>query len=203
MNNPRAYRQVARAASTDQIRARIVDAFAEAVRAKWMSEITLDAVAATAGTTRQTVIRMFGGKDGLMAAVAERIAGEVVVRRALPPAGDLAEAAAQALSKDYEASGDMVLRLLAQEEAHPPLAILLAVGRREHRKWVAETFAEALGRYPDGPLRDLRLDLLIAATDVYTWKLWRRDMGHDSKTVILRMAFLVRGILEKGESTNG
>lgn len=34
-----------------------------------IDEITLDEVAASVGTTRQTVIRLFGGKDGLLEAV--------------------------------------------------------------------------------------------------------------------------------------
>ena len=49
-----------------------------------MDEVTLDVAAAAAGTTRQTAIRMFGGKEDLLRAVARRMAQEIAVRRTVP-----------------------------------------------------------------------------------------------------------------------
>ena len=65
----RRYRQTARAASAQTLRQRIVLAFRDLLLARWIDEITLDEVAASAGTTRQSVIRLFGGKEGLIEAV--------------------------------------------------------------------------------------------------------------------------------------
>src|SRR4051812_24510545 len=110
----RPYRQIARAAATDETRRRIVAACAEALEQRWLDEITLDEIAIAAGTTRQTVIRLYGGKEGLLQAVAERTEHEVALRRALPP-GSSPRAAARAVVQDYEANGDMIIRLLAQE----------------------------------------------------------------------------------------
>lgn len=202
MSEPaRPYRQVARAAATEETRRRIVDGFHQALQAHWMEEITLDAVAAEAGTTRQTVIRLFGGKEGLLEAVADRTAEGVAARRALPrhPTPD---AAARAVVEDYEAIGDMILRLLAQEGRYPLLGTMLNIGRREHRRWVAETFAAALAARPPAAAEAL-LDQLVVATDVFTWKLLRRDMGRLPAAVIHRVAGMIAGILNEGGNAHG
>ncbi|WP_372622515.1 TetR/AcrR family transcriptional regulator [Falsiroseomonas sp.] len=191
----RPYRQVARAAATEETRRRLVAAFAAAIGRSWMEEITLDEVAAAAGTTRQTAIRLFGGKEGLLAAVTERIGREVVLRRSLPP-GAGARAVARAVVQDYEASGDMVMRLLAQEGRYPPMAALLDTGRAWHRRWVAEAFAQALSALPP-PRREVLLDQLVVATDVFTWKLLRRDRRRTAAEVEEMVASLIIGILQQ------
>src|SRR4051812_32208223 len=99
----RPYRQVARAAATGATRRRIIDAFHQALQVRWLEEITLDSVAAAAGTPRQTVIRLFGGKEGLLSAPAERTADEVERRRALPQHASV-ETAARVIAEDYEVS---------------------------------------------------------------------------------------------------
>ncbi|MEJ1939168.1 hypothetical protein WDZ92_53900, partial [Nostoc sp. NIES-2111] len=135
------------------------------------------------------------------AAVAAKISDEVIVRRALPR-GDLASAAAQAVVNDYESSGAMILRLLAQEDRHPDLSKLLQVGRREHRRWVDQTFADALDRC-DPESREALLDQLVALTDVYVWKLWRVDMKRPPQAVAARMAGLIRSALQQGGQHHG
>lgn len=189
--NPRPYHQVARAAATQETKGRIVTAFREALLARWMDEITLDNVATAAGTTRQTVIRLFGGKDGLLVAVAETMKDEIEAVRSVPP-GATPRAAAHALVQDYEVSGDIIIRLLAQEERHPVLTSLLIIGRRAHRDWVIETFAPLLARLKRGE-RERRVTQLVAVTDVYVWKLLRRDFKHAS----LEVETLIAGMLGK------
>src|ERR1700727_2749559 len=113
----RPYRQTARAAAAESLRQRVVTAFNDLLLRRWIDEITLDEVAATAHTTRQTVIRLFGGKDGLLEAVVVLIKAEAVPRTSMP--GDVSgRAALKALIAHYEAAGDMVVRFLAQEERH-------------------------------------------------------------------------------------
>jgi hypothetical protein len=86
------------------------------------------------------------------------------------------------LIRDYEVIGDSILRILAQEERHPALTPLLEFGRAGHREWVATTFRRALeGLSPAA--RKRRIALLVVATDVYTWKLLRRDQGFSPNTV--------------------
>src|SRR4051812_37397130 len=109
----RRYQQVARADAAQGTQRRIVEAFTEALRTKWMDEITLDDVARAAGTTRQTVIRLFGGKEDLLRAVALELTAQVTGRRVVPEGADPGECV-HALVQDYEASAEFVLRLLAQ-----------------------------------------------------------------------------------------
>jgi len=191
----RPYHQTARAAATQDTQRRIVAVFRAALRTRWMDEIRLDDVAAEAGTTRQTVIRLFGGKDGLLVAVANAMKDEIQLMRAVPPGAD-PRAAAQALVRDYETSGDVIVRILAQEERHAALTALLDVGRKWHRNWVEETFAPTLARLVPKE-RARRTTQLVAVTDVYVWKLLRRDFRHSATEVEGLIAGMLQKLLEE------
>jgi hypothetical protein len=54
-----------------------------------------------------------------------------------------------------------------------------------HRQWVRDAFAPF----------DADEDLLVVATDVYTWKLLRRDGGHCRARTEALMNQLVRAVL--------
>ena len=155
----------ARRASTAATRARIVEVAVDAFLNRWYDEVTLGDIAADAGVSVQTVLNHFGGKEGLFGAVAEQLSEQVSEARLDRFAPD-ADAAIRALVDDYERTGDAVIRALALEERVETLQPLLAIGRAGHRDWVARVFER-----PD------LLNELIAATDVYAWKLLRRDRG--------------------------
>jgi AcrR family transcriptional regulator len=165
MNMTRTYRMDTRRAAAEATRERILSAAVEAFLTRWYDEVTLQDVAAAAGVSGQTVINHFGGKEPLFAAAVARISEEIGARRDRAPAGDL-DALIAALIEDYEITGDATIRLLALEHRVEQIAPLLAEGRGYHRDWVRATF----GR-PD------LLPELVVATDVYTWKLLRRDQG--------------------------
>lgn len=169
----RAYRQTARAATAEANAGRIVAAFRAGLERLWFDEIRLEDVAHDAGVTVQTLIRRFGGKEGLLEATVDVMAAEIMAMRATVP-GDIPRAV-RALSDDYEVSGDLILRLLAQEERWPALRRITDIGRREHRDWVAAIFAPWLDGLAAEPARR-RLDALVVATDLYVWKLVRRDL---------------------------
>jgi AcrR family transcriptional regulator len=191
----RPYRQTARAAAAENLRQRIVQAFHDLLLSRWIDEITLDEVAAAVGTTRQTVIRLFGAKDGLLGAVMDRVRAEAVPRVSMSE--DVSgRDALQSLIAHYEAVGDMVVRFLAQEERHPPLRPLLEQGRREHRAWVAERFGSEQNALSDIE-RERQITRLIVATDIYTWKLLRRDFGKSQDEVLLLMIGIINK--ERGE----
>lgn len=85
--------------------------------------------------------------------------------------------------------------MLAEEHRVPGFAEVAAEGREQHRQWLAAAFAPELAS-TRGRERSRRLDALVAATDVYVWKLLRRDLGRsraESERVVVR---LVRGALE-------
>jgi AcrR family transcriptional regulator len=192
----RAYRQTARAAAAENLRQRVVKAFNDLLLTRWIDEITLDEVAASAGTTRQTVIRLFGGKDGLLEAVLDFLRAQAAPRTSM--AADVSvRAAVEALITHYEAVGDMVVRFLAQEERHSALRPLLAQGRHEHRAWVAQRFGSTQIGLSELE-RERQITRLIVATDIYTWKLLRRDFGKSQDEVL----HLMVGIINKERGEN-
>src|SRR5688572_13714824 len=111
----RSYRMIARAEAAAATGERILDAAVEAFWEDPGGQVSLDEIARRAGVTVQTVIRRFGGRDGLFTAAAAREAEKVSRQRDQAPAGDPA-AALRVLLDHYEAMGDRVLRLLAEEE---------------------------------------------------------------------------------------
>jgi hypothetical protein len=76
----------------------------------------------------------------------------------------------------YEHWGANRLRLLSEEDRIPVVAENVRGGRAYHWSWVERTFAPLLdGR--EGAARKRRTASLVALTDVYVWKLLRRDLG--------------------------
>jgi AcrR family transcriptional regulator len=167
----RAYSLGLRAVKADATRAR-VRAAAVALHAErlWQG-FTLEEVARRAGTTVQTVLRLYGSKEALSALAMEASAARE--RRATPP-GDVA-AAVGALFDDYEVIGDQVIQCLAEEPRHPTFPSM-ELGRQAHRRWIEAVFAPDLAAR-DGAASARLLHALIAASDVYVWKLLRRDLG--------------------------
>jgi AcrR family transcriptional regulator len=165
-----------RAASTEETRQRILDAAVRlSLENHWYDEVSLRQIAASAGVALQTVVNHFGTKEGVLTAVLEQpVPAEMMSRAGAEP--DDVEGAVALLIADYELAGDSVFRWLALEERIPAVRPLLEWGRREHRAWVQRTFPSALAGCPRGA-RGRRLDLLVCATDVLTWKQLRRDRG--------------------------
>jgi len=183
----RAYRQGARAEAAEATGQRIVDAFLAHLQNAWFEEITLDAVARDAGVTVQTIVRRFGSKQGLLEAVPERMRHKVLLRRGMS-VGDI-DRTVDLLIADYEETGDFLTRFLAQEERHPALRVVSDYGRAGHRQWLSESFAPWLDPLPER-VRNTTLDALVVATDVYVWKLVRRDMRRSAaelKAIVTRM----------------
>ncbi|HEX7948233.1 MAG TPA: TetR/AcrR family transcriptional regulator [Phenylobacterium sp.] len=190
---PRPYRQTARAAATEATAERIVSAFRARLERLWFDEIRLEDVAADAGVTVQTVIRRFGGKDGLLDATSDQTAVEVRQTRGLP-VGDPAAAVAAVIA-DYEIVGDYIMRVLAQEDRYPALRRQGDRGRVEHRAWIAAVFSPWLQGL-DAEAARRRTDALVIATDLYVWKLVRRDMGRSVEEFHDVMARLVDAALK-------
>src|SRR5690242_6403041 len=81
----RRYSQGARAQSAEATGRRIVEAFLARLLKQWFDEITLDQVAADAGVTVQTVVRRFGGKEGLLSKSARILGVRINAQRVAPP----------------------------------------------------------------------------------------------------------------------
>jgi AcrR family transcriptional regulator len=195
----RPYHQRARAQATAATAQRILEAFLERLMKQWFDEITLDGVAEDAGVTVQTVVRRFGGKEGLLSSAVKTLGAQINARRA-SPAGEL-ERLVENLIKDYEETGDPVIRLLALEPRHPALREVLDFGRSEHRRWVASGFTAELGTM-DTATRQQALDALVIVTDVYTWKLLRRDMARSVSTTENTIRLLIQATLTQFTKPN-
>ena len=191
----RPYRMIARAESAAATGERILDA---AVQVFWElpgDQLSLEEVARRAGVTVQTVIRRFGGRDGLLAAAGEREAERVSRQREQATVGDVA-GAVRVLVDHYEELGERVLKMLSEEERVPGLRDIADRGRALHRQWCARVFAPALARRSSVE-RDRRLAQLVAVCDVYTWKLLRLDCGLSRRQTELALIELLVPMLEE------
>ena len=112
------------------------------------------------------------------------------------PPGDV-EAAVAAFFDIYETVGDLVMQRLADERRRPGLKPSLDQGRENHRDGVKTVFAPQLER-AHGAARAQLLNILSSPTDVYVWKLLRRDMGLSrpaAEAIVRKMIF---GVIERG-----
>lgn len=189
----RPYRLGARADAMARTRAEILEATAAAVL-RDPPAFTIDSVATAAGVSTRTVIRHFGSRDGLFAAALRETERAVGEQRFEAPAGDV-EALVAGLVDHYEHWGDHVIAILAEEGRGEEVDGLLARGRRLHRRWAHLKLGPLLGDM-DSAARRRRLAQLVAITDVYTWKLLRRDQRlgrRETETAIAEMIRAVKG----------
>jgi AcrR family transcriptional regulator len=187
-----------RAAKADATKARIRQAALALHAERLWDDFTLEEVARRAGTTVQTVLRIYGSKQALTALAMD--AARDRQRPATPP-GDVGAAVA-VLYDDYESIGDRVIRYLADEMRHPALAPQVELGREAHRAWICGVFAPQLA-VRDGASRDRLLQALIVATDVYTWKLLRRDHGLSRDAAERVVGEMIRALVHGGTAQGG
>ena len=189
MKTTRKYTMGARAQAVDATRRRIVDALIALAGERPFAEVTLDTVAERAGVSVQTVLRQFGSRDGLFAEAMDAAMVDAEDERRTPP-GDVA-AAVRIVVDHYERRGQTALLMLAQEGYDDVARKATDRGKAMHRDWVRDAFA---------PVTDdeALLDLLVVATDVYTWKLLRIDRGHSRAVTERRLHHLVDAVLATG-----
>jgi AcrR family transcriptional regulator len=191
---PRAYRQQLRAQQTDANTERIVNASVTLIKtSRRLADITLDDIARASGVTVRTILRRFGSRDGVLEAALHPLQNEVTVLRVQTPRGDV-EAAIATLLEQYEQMGDFNIRALEAEDLLPLAHRGLELGRQSHREWLEFTFAPQLDVLR-GQEREARLLALYAATDVYLWKLLRRDLKRSREETHDTLCRLVRGVL--------
>jgi AcrR family transcriptional regulator len=186
----RRYNMVARADGVAQTREQIVAAaFALSIE-RLTPNVALADVADRAGVTVRTVLRLFGSREGLFDAT-HRYGVEQVVEERATPVGDIAGAVATIVSH-YELRGDYVLSKIEEGRLDDKIASQVEDGRRIHRQWVRTVFAPQLERAGDAaPLEDL----LVVATDVYTWKLLRRDASLSRRRTEQRIETMIRRLV--------
>jgi len=158
-------------------------------------QVSLEDVARRAGVTVRTVVRRFGSKEQLFATVAAERARDIRSKRAQTVAGDVL-GAVRILVETHEMRGDEVLHLLAQEPRTEAISERVHSGREFHQAWVHRVFSPLLVRLPAAERRR-KLVQLTAVTDVYVWKVLRRDLGLGRREVESSLQDLIEKIVDK------
>src|SRR5262245_30389552 len=166
------YTMVARADTVSATRERIVRAALKLALEQNYEDVTLVAIAREARVSHQTVLNHFASKENVATAAAERLSRQPQSARDKAVPGDPARAIT-ILVGEYERFGDPSARWAMASERLGSLASLLDDARAGHRAWLERIFAGGLPRPPAA--RRHAVNALHAATDVYTWKLLRRD----------------------------
>ncbi len=189
----RPYSMSNRSARAEATRQRIVEAAAELFLERRYADVTLAAIAEAAGVSHQTVLNHFESKAGVVAGMVSVMADQVMAARHAEP-GDVA-GAVHALVGDYERMGDANVRWAVEDL--PEIAPFLDVARAQHQGWLAEVLGPHLPA--DETARRQAVHALHAATDVYTWKLLRRDLQLDREETETTMIALVEGVLRRDQ----
>lgn len=187
----RTYDMSKRSRKAAQTTESIIEATERLLAERSLEEISLNAIAEEAEITVQTVLRHMESRDGCLYAVAERVSSRVKEQRDIADSESINEAINK-LVEHYEAEGKLVLNLLAQEHSGDSFASdLTNEGRAFHRKWVKHSIAPQ-AKQDNSEL----IDALVAATDIYVWKLLRLDIGRSKSTTKKVITNMVKNILE-------
>jgi AcrR family transcriptional regulator len=189
----RRYTMRERAEAVEATRERIARVAMERFLAEPYADVTIASVARDTGVSHQTLLNHFESKEGLFAAAAQRFSADLASARESRPATDPDSVVAH-LVDQFERSGDGNVRLALLDERIEAVKASLVQGRANHQGWLAEVFED---RLPADPAKQKQtLAALHAATDVYTWKLLRRDLGHGRRATQRIMTDMVRAILD-------
>jgi AcrR family transcriptional regulator len=170
----RPYRQVARAQAQQRTRDALIAAAHREFHAGRWEEASLDAIAASARVTKQTLLRHFGSKDGLLEQAIQWGFDEVRDQRFNAPRGDVAGAVDNLLDH-YERWGERAIRIGAVDGLGEVAAGLGRRARQLHYDWVEHAFGSSLQRLSKKD-RSRRRAALIALCDVHTWRLLSHDL---------------------------
>ena len=189
----RAYVMKARAEKAAATKERIVKSAVDLIVERTLDGLTLEAIAERAGVAARTILRIFGSKEQVFAA-----AINAEGRRGHGPLhpGDV-EATVKVLFDDYEKIGDAVILRLADEGRIPSLDALLKSGRDNHRRWIEESFSPQLSKLDRNARAEL-LNALLVPTDVYAWKLLRRDFGLSRRAAEKVVCRIIHSLLKGG-----
>jgi AcrR family transcriptional regulator len=192
MKSTRSYDMTTRGEGAASTRDTIARAAAVLLMERSLEDITLTAIARAAGVSHQTVLNHFGTKEGVASAAVDEIMRGTEDLRASAVPGDL-RGAVRIVVDQYEQSGDSNVRWAMSAERLGSFAPRVDQARAYHQEWLARVFADSLPR--GTAARRRTINALHAATDVYTWKLLRRDLGLSRRETEKTMADLVVGVL--------
>lgn len=192
MKSSRTYSMSNRASAVATTKDRIVAAAAELLMERRYDDVTLAEIATMAGVSHQTILNHFESKEGVAFAAAELVIDTTNSARDEAAVGDTV-GAIRVLVGDYERMGDANVRWSMDAAQLGSLAPFVDGARQSHRAWLDHVWG------PDLPAsttaRKRIVNALYVATDVYTWKLLRRDLGLSRAETERTMVHLVNGAL--------
>ena len=186
----RRYQQGARALAAEKTRQSILDAAAHLFASEPYDSVSLEQIARLASVTVQSVLRIFGSKQGLFESAAERAAAQIGAERAAAIYAD-PETAIAAICRMYERWGDATHRVLGQEDRVESIRRVAERGRAYHRHWVRTIFGKRLV----GPSRRRRLAILTVLLELESYRRLRaqglgpraaRDALYDAVQLLVR-----------------
>lgn len=192
MKAARPYTMRARAASAESTRSRVLEAAVQQLKGRLRSDIRLNDVASQAGVTVQTVLRLFGSKAELFRHALDEVLEEMRGDLEQAEPGNVTEAV-RTWFDHYEQFGDVVIANLV-EEHDPAVAPIVRIGRELHRERV-ETVLEPQLRQFSADERERVTDALVCMSDVYTWKLLRRDMQRPRPDAEATVELMINSVL--------
>jgi AcrR family transcriptional regulator len=191
----RNYNNKRRALGAAETTGKIIRAFGELWKDNPVHEITLENIAEKSGVTIRTILRKFGSRDGLIQACLDHDVHFIIEERRKAPVGDI-DGITRALLSNYEEMGEAGIRTIYMENEFKEARDIGIKGRKEHRKWCAEVFAPYL---PDPGQDDyeIKLTAFITSTEIYLWKLLRKDLGYDQEKTFQVFKMLLEGLVLK------
>lgn len=192
----REYTKVVRAETEKRTRAALLSAADEAFLSGPWEQASLDAIAGAAEVTKQTLLRHFGSKDGLLEQVLLRSVDEVQQQRLRVPRDDIA-GAVDNLLEHYEVRGGRAMRS-SNLDLEGPLADLGRRARQFHYDWVELAFGSWLTGVGTAERRRLRA-ALIAVCDVQAWWILTHDLGLSRAEVRATLILTINRLLKEDQ----
>jgi AcrR family transcriptional regulator len=173
-SNQRPYKQVARAKARERTRDALLDsANEEFFEGDWL-KASLESLSAKAGVTKQTLLRHFGSKDGLLIQALMRGAAQVHDQRWSAPREDI-PGTVDNLLDHYEEWGERSMRIGALQRGPAMLAIISRGARQFHYDWVEYAFGPWL-KPLEGHVRMRVRASLIVLCDLQSWWILSHDL---------------------------
>ncbi len=188
----RTYTKRARAQAEGQTRTALLDAADEAFLSGPWEHASLEAIAGTAGVTKQTLLRHFGSKDGLLEQTLRRAIAEVERQRLGAPTNDIAGAVDNLLDH-YETRGGPAMRS-SNMDLDGPLADLGRMARQFHHDWVEHAFGTWLKAAPPRERERLRAALIVVC-DVQAWWILAHDLAMPRRAVRATLILIITRLL--------
>ncbi len=192
IESSRTYTKVARAEAEDHTRAALIAAADEAFLSGPWERASLESIAQSAGVTKQTLLRHFGSKDGLLEQTLRLGMGQVEQQRLSAPTDDI-PGAVDNLLDHYEQRGGRAMRS-TNLDVGGPLAELAQISRQFHYDWIDHAFGRWLTRAAPAERARLR-GALIAICDVQSWWILAHDLGLSRGEVRATLILCIRRLL--------